>query len=192
MDSFVNRARLEILSELTSFPTIRGKDWTEDMKPEPGNLVSISCAQASKWYLSWVVETKLEENGFHQYLLKSIDDGELGWWSNVGIYVYSKKRVSERPDWKWDDKQYQFRDRWHRVCYTDNDAYIVLPGQTKFDGDSVTLTLRERYGGFGDSIPFQYVETFDDYKKVTKAMMSKFYMDGVESRNNRCIAVNDG
>ena len=179
MGDTYHRARISILTELLSFPIIRGKDWTDDRKPDPGSLVATSGAPETKWYLSWVVETELHEGGWHRYLLRSVEDGELSWWENVWLFRYSQERVQARPDWRWTDKQFDFRDRWHKVCYKQHDAYMVLPCRPTFhDNGSVTLSLRERHGGFRDHYKFHHERTFDSWRKTTMKMMSEFYLEG--------------
>lgn len=170
-----NRARLMILSELMSFPTINNKDWRSDFgndKPQVGDLVSLTSAPPSKWYLSWFREYD-QNNGWPKYLLESIEDGELCWWENVGLNFYDRERVANRPQWKWDDKQFEFNDRWHKVCRK-NDAYIVLGCQPVFHDDgSVTLDVRNRFQ-FSD---YRNPRTFQDWKKVTMKQMDAYYKE---------------
>lgn len=171
------RAKLSILNDVCSFPTIRNKDWKDaDYNPPIGSLVALSCAPVTKWYLSWVLEVEKLKYG-NRYLLQSIEDGTLCWWENVGLFIYDPERVSQSPEWRWNDKQFEFQDRWKKVCRR-NDAYIVLPGVTTFHDDSVTLSLRERHGGFGKEIPFHHEHTFENWKKTTMKMMDKFYKEG--------------
>ncbi len=178
-----DRARLNVLNEVLSFPTIRNKDWQEDSKPNPGSLVALSSGPATKWYLSWVVEVELREGGWHRYLLRSLEDGSLCWWENIGIYRYNPGRVRERPDWLWSDKQFAFKDRWYKVCYKQHDAYITLPGHIDFHDDGgVTLNLRERFGGMRDHDNFHHERTFESWRKTTMKMMSDFYIEGCAER----------
>lgn len=170
------RARISILSELLAFPTINQKDWNTKFLGEKdvqeGDLISLSSAPESKWYLSWVCEIDRYEHA-SRYLLESIEDGKLCWWENVGISVYDRKRVSERPKWKWSDKQFAFQDRWQRVC-NKNDAYIVLPKMAVFGEDnSVTLGVRIRFN-WSD---FTDLKTFSNWKKVTIKLMDAYYKD---------------
>ncbi len=92
------RARLSILNEVLSFPAIHGKDWISDWNeiPREGDLVALNCAPATKWYLSWVHEYD-PGDGWPKYLLESIEDGELCWWSNVGINIYDRKKSLRTP-----------------------------------------------------------------------------------------------
>lgn len=171
-----HRARISILSELLSFPTIRSGYWSgtgfSDNRAMVGDLVAMSSAPASKWYLSWVRDIK--PGIFPNYLLESIDDGELCWWSNIEVYIYDRQRVSNSPSWKWTDRQFQFNDRWHRTCKK-NDAYIVLPCPAVFDDLKVLLSLRIRHG-FDEG--FQHQQVFDDFRKVTIPMLDSFYKAG--------------
>lgn len=66
------RARLQILNKLLSFPTIAAKDWSSTYgakKVMAGDLVSLNCAQPTKWYLSWVIEVD-PNDGWPKYLLE--------------------------------------------------------------------------------------------------------------------------
>jgi len=177
------RAKISILSELLSFPTIREKDWTANFMGKhdvlKGDLISLNSAPDSKWYVSWVHEIKTK-NGFKNYLLESIEDGSMCWWTNIGINVYSRKKVSERPTWRWSDKQFTLYDRWLKVCKR-NDAYIVLPKVPIFNKDnSVTLDVRIRFGWS----EFQNPENFLNWKKLTMKEMSAYYLSSVEKHNS--------
>lgn len=166
------RARISILSEMMSFPTINQKDWTSRGDVEIGDLVSLTSAPDSKWYLSWVRDYD-RNDGWPRYLLESIEDGALCWWENVGINIYSRERVAERPTWQWDDKQFAFNDRWSKVCFKRHDAYIVLPMLPVFDGKSVTLNVRIRFGWSDYHNP----KTFPNWKKLTMKEMGEFYQE---------------
>jgi len=168
------KARLEILSTLLSFPTINQKDWDSDLASDAmvGDLVSLCSAPASKWYMSWVREIK-NQNGYRKYLLESIDDESLCWWSNVGVNVYNRKRVSESPTWQWDDDQFKFYARWLRVGRRNN-AYIVLPCLPEFNDDgSVALNVRIRFGLSEFSNP----KTFHNWKKLLSRDMDVYYKE---------------
>lgn len=169
-----HRARIAILSEVLSFPTIRNKDWTSchlDTAPQVGDLVAMSSAPATKYYLSWLHEYD-PNNGWPKYLLESIDDGELCWWENIGLSYYNRERIANMASWKWDDEQYAFDDRWKKVCYKKNDAYIVLPCQPSFMPDgSVWLDVRIRFGLDDYRNPVH----FPNWKKVTMKMMDEYY-----------------
>lgn len=175
------RAKIAILSELMSFPTINQKDWDSwDLKPEVGDLVSLSSAPASKWYLGWVVEIRGLDD-YPEYLLESIEDGSLCWWGNVGLNIYDRKRVSERVTWRWDDKQFAFNGRWLKVGRR-NDAYIVLPCWAKFSDDgSVELNVRIRFG----MNEFSYPRTFPNWKKTLMKDMDSYYKECCEVYEKR-------
>ncbi len=174
-----NRARLKILSELLSFPTIRNKDWTSgdwgDSVAKCGDLVAMSAAQPSKWYLSWLRDVQ-EKDGWTHYLLESVDDGELCWWHNIGLAFYNRERVAICQDWQWTDRQFAFRDRWFRVCKK-HDAYIIRPVSPIF-GDNFEVVLDVRV--MHSMSPFRRPMVFDDWRKVTKKMMSEFYLESVK------------
>lgn len=187
------RARLSILSELLSFPTINQKDWTSSIGMDKdlmvGDLVSLVSAPATKWYVSWLKEID-PNNGWPKYLLESIDDGELCWWENIGLNVYSREIIAVRPTWRWSDKQFSFYDRWLKVGKR-NDAYIVLPAFPKFSNDgSVTLDVRIR---FSDS-DFRNPKRFLNWKKMSMEMMADYYKESVVKykTQNRCDNATEG
>lgn len=143
----------------------------------PGDLVAIQSARPSKWYLGWLVSKQRPEGwSDDQFTIESIEDGELCNWSNIGLIYYDRSQISGHPEWRWSDKQHAFNDRWNRVCYGERDAYIYLPIQATFlDDDGVELSTRTRYG-LDDTRP---TRRFENWRKVTKAMMLAFYDDAV-------------
>jgi hypothetical protein len=171
-----DRARLEILSELLSFPSIRDKDWTScflEERAQVGDLVALNSAPPSKWYVSWLREID-PNNGWPRYLLESIDDGSLCWWGNVGLSYFNRKTVEGRYTWKWDDKQFEFRDRWWKVAYKKNDAYMVLPVYPLFnDNGSVLLDVRVRFS-LSD---YHNPRTFENWKKVMIKQMDEYFKE---------------
>ena len=143
-----------------------------------GDLVLLSSAPATKWQLGWLVEMRERQPGWPEYLIESVEDGELCWWSNVGISFMHRRSL--HPSWRWTDRQWAFHDRWFRVCYKEKDAYIVRPLMPEFgDGFEVTLGTRTSHG-FDDIRP---VRSFPDWRKVTKAKMGACYDDCVAERD---------
>lgn len=170
-----SKARIQILSRVCSFPEIRSKDWTCDMtvndEVRVGDLVAMSSAPASKWYLSWVLEIKPDLYGGN-FLLESIDDGSLCWWTNIGLSWYDREKVRDNPHWRWTDKQFAFQARWWKVAYKWNDAYIMLPFWPVFDDNgAVTIGVRMRHS-LSD---FRKTITFPNWKKVLMKDMDEFY-----------------
>lgn len=176
MSETYNRSRMCILNEILSYPMIGDKDWEDDRNPKKGEIVSLNSAPPSKWYLSFVEEVRVNSLG-NEYLLKSIEDGELCWWSNVGINVYRPKIGSYKEYWNWTDKQFAFNDRWKKVCFKWNDAWLFRPYDAKFlDNGAVKLSLYERHD-FDHK--YKYEKVFDNWKKTTMKIMDEFYKGGV-------------
>lgn len=195
-----HRSRLEILNYLIGFcmnkyfksgmsiladsehsfqQSTEGDDWKQ--LPPIGSLVRIQCAPTTKYYLGWLMEIKDDDSRFSmQYLIKSIEDGSLCWWTNISIDFFSYETTAKFPIWKWDDDQYSFRDKWHRALNQKRDAYIYLPSETTFDGNKVTLRVRKRYGM--DERTFERV--YENYNKVKVADMLSFYDWAVEQFKN--------
>lgn len=193
-----NRSRQKIMHYVLSFCITRiygadeaNKEWPrshgstcgfvsegKDTPVQIGDLVLLSSVGTTKWQLGWLVETREQSPGWPEYLIESIEDGELGWWGNVGISFLHRRSV--RPEWRWTDRQWQFESRWSKVCYKEKDAYIVRPLMAEFgDGFMVTLGTRTSHG-FDDIRP---TRTFPDWRKVTKAMMAQCYDDCVAERD---------
>jgi len=183
-----SRSRILILSHIAQFSLgrecggmeyagLRDMRFRETYTPAVGSLVALSAAPPSKHYLSWVHDVAKHDGGY-EYGLESIEDGEIVNWSNVGIWEYDRKQTDTHPEWRWTDKQHEFSDKWRKVCYQDRDAYMTLPTSPIFgDGFSVTVGTRTRFS-LSDHAP---EKTFDDWRKVTKAMLLEFYDDAVES-----------
>lgn len=177
-----NRARLEILSGLLSFPTIIGKDWHVSSNPCIGDLVSLGFARPSKWYLSWLRGYEEERDGWPEYLLESIEDGELCWWSNVRINIYNRDLV--KPSWQWDDEQFSFNDQWMEV-YRENNSHFVLPRQPIFNfDDSVLMNVRIRFEPDG----YQNPKTFPNWREVTVDDLDSYYKECCADYNEKLAA----
>lgn len=136
-----------------------------------GDLIALSSAPVSKFYLGWLLDTREKPPGWPEFLLESIEDGSQCWWGNVGVTYMNRETVAAHPEWRWDDKQHAFNDRWKRACYRQRDAYIYLPMMAEFDGMSVKLGIRVRHN-FSTSRKY---ETYPDWRKVKTADMLAFY-----------------
>jgi hypothetical protein len=200
------RARLAILNYVTNFcltkvfgegdqgddrrrayPATHGFRPTtfSDDEAQAGDLVALSSAPTSKWHLSWV--RAVEDLGPHgsRYLLESIHDGSLCWWSNVSVAYLEREQVAAHPSWLWTDRQHAFADRWTRACRVKRNAYITLPVPPVFtDGFEVTLGTRTRFG-FDDYRP---TRTFPDWRKVKVADMLAFYDEAVAAKPKKGAA----
>lgn len=167
-----------------------------ERRAKPGDLIRLgSVIRANEWYLSWYVDeikhwyknedgTIDEERGYErEHLLKSIETGNLCRWSNVSISYFDRKALNENMNlsWKWDDRQFEFKDKWMKLCEIDKDAYIIRPLYPIFgNGYEVTLGTRRRWN-HGEENPYLPTKKYPDYRKVTKAMMSRFYDDCVKN-----------
>ena len=183
-DTF-NRARMQILNRMISFgimvdyrmmyqtPTVKEYVFINDTPPI-GALCSPTMVSDSKWYLSWLIEINPNGRmgeGCHEYLLKSIEDGQLCWFYNCQIMHLPIEKSEQNPSWKWSDKQFEFADKWKRVGKY-RDEYITLTVQPMFNKDgSVILSTRERYS-LSNYTPQR---KFDNWKKVSRKEMIDFY-----------------
>lgn len=182
-----NRARLLILNHIMQFSLQRRigdqvygglRDMAfhgDDLggtKAEPGDLVALQSAGPSKWYLGWLISREWPEGwAGEQYVIESIEDGQLCNWTNVGLIHYDRSQTKTHPEWRWTDQQFQFKDRWWNVCYKDRDAYIYLPTMPVFDGAAVEIGVRVRFGISSTVIN----KRFDNWRKVTKKLLAEFY-----------------
>lgn len=182
-----NRARLQILNYIVTFSTrtFYTQDYREAAIEEHsffypkdideiqlGSLVMITSAPFSKWYLGWLVEINKERCHLGtSFLIESIEDGSLCWWSNVGIKYFSPETVSRNPQWRWSDKQYELNDRWIKNIHKKREAYTTLPAMLEFEGDKVVFRTREKFG-IGT---FKAEKEFDNWRKVLVRDMLAFW-----------------
>lgn len=173
------QSRLAILSTIVQrctsksyggklYPAYAG--FINEQNPVAGDLVRIESCGPSKWYLSWYVTT----TGPSSYVLESIEDHSTCRWSNVGLSVFDRNEI--QPQWRWTDKQWAFWKRWQVPDRSDR-PYFVLPCMPEFEGDSVTLKTRGRFGLDHRAIKSK---TFDNWRKVTKKDMQEFYYSVVK------------
>lgn len=180
----MTKARYSILNRILSCPMLGQFKWKEkyDTEVQVGDLVSISSAPASEYYLSWVVEIESgDKTTLPRYVLKSIETGNLCGWANVGVNIYDREEVAQYPEWRWTDKQWAFKNRWNKVCYGWNDAYMVLPLPPVFHDDgSVDLGVRVRMS-FNK---YTSKKTFPNWKKCTMKMMDEYFEKCVIEEDN--------
>lgn len=183
-----NKSRLSILSYVLTFSTKRfygdenrysvnaDEGWhggySMTQEPPIGSLCMLLAAPDSKWYLGWLLETR--EGGMgKEYLLKSIEDGQNCWWSNVAICFFPK--ANEFPSWKWTDRQHDFKERWMRACRRKSD-YWTKPLYPVFNPDgSVILGTREHVIAAVEGNDYRPTKKFDNWKKVKSKEMQEFY-----------------
>lgn len=167
-----------------------------DLRAKPGDLVKLGSVRgATEWYLSWYIKEIRHwyknsdgsidtERGYEsEHIVKSIETGELCRWSNVGIYYCDRDEI--RENWRWNDRQFEFSDRWFRLCDNEKEAYLLRPFYPEFgENGEVTLTMRRRHEALVSEEAYLPSKTFPDYRKVTKKHMSDFY-DQCEANNSR-------
>lgn len=171
------RAKIEILGWITQF-CLQNSSLGKEKPPfkayehnvKSGDLVALTSCSFNKWYLSWVIEVEEQQSGFTKYLLESIEDGSLCWWTNVSFHLFQDREIPQK--WRWTDGQYKFQDRWFRVCYKKRDAYITLPLEPVFTDDGgVVLKTRTRFSLDENNKEIK----FDNWKKVKVKDMLEFY-----------------
>ena len=184
-----NRSRLAILDRVVGMST--GKKYANDSvptsyegfihghQPRLGDLVRIeSVLQPTKWYLSWFVE--MYDTSWNRCLLQSIDDHECCVWENIGLSVYDRTVIEKHAEFRWSDGQWDFWDRWSAPD-PKNDPYIVLPMMPVFDGNSVTIQCRIRFGFGGPTEPV----TFPNWREVSDKQLLNTYRDAVKQHERR-------
>ncbi len=177
------RARMEILNYITRFCLSWSSRSGLDNRcygdgnfkpiddPVTGDLVALQSAPISEWYLSWVIQREEKGSSYDdKYLLESVDSNKLCNWENVSFYRLDRKIVDNHPQWRWEDKQFELRDKWVRAFKRRN-AYIFRPCIPIFHDDgSVSLPVRKMFdqGEIARS-------TFPNWKKVLVRDMLEFY-----------------
>lgn len=179
------KAKLEILNYVITFCTNTIYDgdkyippftpgsgfasgWGTTSNPPLGSLVRLMAAPVTKWYLSWLIEIDNNQPGYIRYLLKSIEDGSTSWWTNVGIYYMPLEMSDKFPQWKFNDKQYQFWDKWKKAARWE-EVYILIPIRPIFKGTDVTLELRKKF-----SKDIVGCKTYHNWDKLTIREMREF------------------
>lgn len=149
--------------------------------PVVGDLVLVTCAPKHPCVFGWLLEIE-ELPGDTRYLVKSAEDGSFCNWTNVDIRYFDREKVIDK--WKWNDRQWEFNDRWMRVCYREKDACIRVPLTAKFgSGYEVSLGIRTRFG-LDDRTPSK---SFHDWRKVTKKMMGECYDELCEKAKDKTV-----
>lgn len=156
---------------ISSNPAFLVLDYGNQYILQPGDLVLVTAANTHKFRLSWFLDQrKLGMQGDFEYLLKSVQDGEECWWSNIGLCLFTREKLS--PTWRWDDEQFAFYDRWRKACM-EQDAYIYLPKLPEFDGDMVTLRTRVRHS-ISDFSPGVWLV---NWKNATVSSLASYYQE---------------
>lgn len=173
-----NRAYIQIISRLLSFPTVRSKDWlsTWERNVKVGDFVSLQCAPASEWQLSWVMDIN---SATDNYLLKSASTGKLCNWSNVGFSILKDEEAL--PEFSWTDRQFAFGDKFKRAIKRNYDHWHTFGG-IEFDNFKVTCHIRKRHD-FSET-PFRESITFEDFRKVKTGQLNDFYLNVLDKQEN--------
>jgi hypothetical protein len=144
--------------------------------PIPGDLIRLESCPASKWRLSWLKQVEPLAGGDKRYLCQSIVDGELCWWSNVGVSYFHRLTTSRHPEWRWNDEQHAFRAKWIKACKR-HDPYIYLPIDPDFNADgSAVVGTRVRHG-IGTERPTRIVQ---NWKRATLKALGEHYLSMVD------------
>lgn len=196
-----NRSRIEILHHILQFSTghyfgdkkegheniwmdvencFRG-GYINDFPIEIGSLCVLSACKSTKWYLSWCLDIKEGGDwGSKQYLMKSVEDGELIWWHNVAVYQYPKEKTELNPHWKFTDKQFEVWDKWKRV-FQKRDSFSLRSMLPVFNNEDNSVILKCSARWMEDKF---YEKKFDNWKTLTQKQMLEFY-DECDSINSK-------
>ncbi len=165
----------------------RGGAFNND-RPPIGSLVKLENAPPSKFYLGWLREIKPGTGRFdEQFLIESVEDGALCWWSNVSLAWLPVELLDRFPEWQWTDGQFGLQKKWYNACFKTRGAWKWKPMQPEFKPDgSVILGIRPHMWFRDETKDQRRYQTFDDWTKVTREQMLEFY-DGVvnEDKNGK-------
>ena len=142
---------------------------------QPGDLILLSGTGKKAWALCWLHRVSSDEPE-NRYLCESIETGEMCWWSNVGIEYLDRDVVASHPQWKWNDEQFVFNDRWREICGELADRRELKPLAPEFGpAHVVTLSLQSTEGWREERVRRE----FADYRKVTGTEMRAFFTHGL-------------
>lgn len=187
-----NRSRIEILNYIISMCTFKyftgskyfstgEKDKSfhgsifDKQDPPIGSLCALGSAPNTKYYLGWLREIKPDASRYGtEYLLESIEDGSLCWWSNIQIWYLPLETTDKFPEWQWIDKQYEFLDKIRRV-ERKVDSYMIRITYPEFSKEGgVKISARKKFGDV-----FQE-KNFPNWKKVLSRDIESFLKESIE------------
>lgn len=148
----------------------------------PGDLILVKSAAAGKWRLSWFIESDRPAGWIEdRYALASIEDREECWWSNIGITRFDPEEIKLHDNWRWNDEQFEFNDKWFKACKQE-DAYIYLPVSVRFvAGFQAEIGVRSRWG----LTEYRPTRMIEDYRKVTYKTLRALYLEMVEETKSQ-------
>lgn len=192
-DTF-HKARQRIMSDILQFyithqwpddnnrcsPAINGfipLTYNATRRPQAGDLVILTDVMPSKWNIGWL--RQVEQEPCRRYLIESLEDQSLCWWSNVGISVMPPENVRER--FRWSDKQYDFQSRLAKV-FRRGSYHTLRLQDTAFDGDDAVIITHERWSFAREEHdkPAPFIRRIKDWRKFTMPKM-KEVLDQMEA-----------
>lgn len=126
--------------------------------PPINSLCKLDFAPYSKYYLSWLRDTRKNNFNNTEYLLESIEDNEVCWWEGVTLYALPIETTNSHPEWQWTDEQFEFKKRWFKSLKNQYTEKALLP---EFNDKKVVLKIREI---FTQNIIHE--KEFEDWKKI--------------------------
>lgn len=166
---YKNISRLKILSDVLSIPSLSYRRWdtpeVRNNRAVVGDLVSLSCQNPSNWYLSWVVQV-----GDSDYILESVETGELCRWYNISINIYDRVRIESNPSWRWTDKQHKLNNRWLKVCNLWNAAYLCRPMDIEYTDTGCVFKVYKLFDRGNIKS-----KNITNWKNITMKEMDKIY-----------------
>ena len=153
-----------------------------ETQPQIGDLVIPTATPITQWTLSWLLDISDTRKTYTpDYLLQSVETGEICNWSNVGIKYFDRTVLRKHPEWTWSDRQFAFNDRWKKTCYKKHKANFYIPAMPKFGPEhQVTLGVLTKLSYHGR----QKTRTFEDWRKVTINIMSETFLALEEAAKN--------
>jgi hypothetical protein len=134
----------------------------------------LTSAPPSEWHLSFYIEDLRPG----EYLLESVKTGKRARWTNVGLSRVDCERAYIGDKMRWTDAQFAFEDTFKKV-FRRGGYYMEIPFISGFDGDTVLICVRTRFGFDMDITPLAPLP----YRKITQRALLAFLNEGAAAHD---------
>lgn len=140
-------------------------------KPKPGDLVLAQTGSLSAWKVGFFHEALPSNYG--GAVIREIGTGVLCDYSNESFVPIR----GLWPDYLWDGDRYKFKVKVLKAC-RNIDGYQHIYQKINFEGNTAIVTIRERFGGMRDSVPYEITLKWNkrtSIKSVEEQMTAQGY-----------------